>query len=66
MDLEAAKNNNVTWFNGYVTRKDREKVHGHKGAVIWFTGLSASGKMAKFSETTASVPRFRSPFLTTN
>jgi adenylylsulfate kinase len=44
MNLEAAKNNNVTWFNGYVTRKDREKVHGHKGAVIWFTGLSASGK----------------------
>ncbi len=38
------KNNNVTWFNGYVSREDREKLHGHKGAVIWFTGLSASGK----------------------
>jgi adenylylsulfate kinase len=37
-------NNNVTWFNGYVSRKDREKLHGHKGAVVWFTGLSASGK----------------------
>lgn len=37
-------NNNVTWFNGHVSRKDREKLHGHKGAVIWFTGLSASGK----------------------
>ncbi|MBL6967815.1 MAG: adenylyl-sulfate kinase [Desulfobacteraceae bacterium] len=36
--------NNVTWFNGYLTREDREKLHGHKGAVIWFTGLSASGK----------------------
>jgi adenylylsulfate kinase len=44
MNSEAAKNNNVTWFNGYVDRKDREKAHGHKGAVIWFTGLSASGK----------------------
>jgi adenylylsulfate kinase len=44
MNSEVAKKNNVTWFNGYVTRKDREKVHGHKGAVIWFTGLSASGK----------------------
>ena len=44
MNSEAAKNNNVTWFNGYVDREDREKAHGHKGAVIWFTGLSASGK----------------------
>ena len=39
-----AKKNNVTWFNGYVSREDREKLHGHKGAVVWFTGLSASGK----------------------
>ncbi|UCG13690.1 MAG: adenylyl-sulfate kinase [Deltaproteobacteria bacterium] len=39
-----AKNNNVTWFNGHVTRKDREKLHGHKVGVVWFTGLSASGK----------------------
>ncbi|NVL90820.1 MAG: adenylyl-sulfate kinase [Desulfobacterales bacterium] len=38
------KNNNVTWFDGYVSRDDREKLHGHRGAVIWFTGLSASGK----------------------
>jgi len=44
MNAEVAKKNNVTWFNGYVTREHREKVHGHKGAVIWFTGLSASGK----------------------
>ena len=36
--------NNITWFNGYLTREDREQLHGHKGAVIWFTGLSASGK----------------------
>ena len=44
MNSEAAKKNNVTWFNGYVNREDREKAHGHKGAVIWVTGLSASGK----------------------
>jgi len=36
--------NNLTWYNGYLTREDRERLHGHKGAVIWFTGLSASGK----------------------
>ncbi len=38
------KRNNLTWFDGEVKRKDRERLHGHKGAVIWFTGLSASGK----------------------
>jgi adenylylsulfate kinase len=42
MVMENAKH--ITWFNGYVTRKDREQNHGHKGAAVWFTGLSASGK----------------------
>lgn len=27
-----------------ITRTDREKLNGHKGKVIWFTGLSGSGK----------------------
>ena len=27
-----------------ITREDREKLNGHKGKVIWFTGLSGSGK----------------------
>lgn len=44
MESGATNKNNVTWFDGYVSREDREKMHGHKGAVIWFTGLSASGK----------------------
>ena len=38
------KANNITWFNGLVSKEDRERLHGHKGAVVWFTGLSASGK----------------------
>jgi adenylylsulfate kinase len=38
------KDDNVTWFDGYITRPERESLHGHKGAVVWFTGLSASGK----------------------
>lgn len=41
---EIVKQNNLTWFNGYLTAEDRENLHGHKGAVVWFTGLSASGK----------------------
>jgi len=35
---------NVTWFAGQVSREDRERLHGHPGLVVWFTGLSASGK----------------------
>ena len=27
-----------------ITRQDREHLNGHKGKVIWFTGLSGSGK----------------------
>ena len=44
MKYSVAKKNNITWFEGYISRENREKLHGHKGAVIWFTGLSASGK----------------------
>lgn len=42
--MNSAKKNNVKWFNGFVGQEQREKLHGHKGAAIWFTGLSASGK----------------------
>jgi bifunctional enzyme CysN/CysC len=27
-----------------ITRQDRERLNGHAGKVVWFTGLSASGK----------------------
>ena len=30
--------------NHELKREDREKLHGHKGFVLWFTGLSGSGK----------------------
>jgi adenylylsulfate kinase len=35
---------NVTWHEHSVTRQAREKKNAHKGCVIWFTGLSGSGK----------------------
>jgi adenylylsulfate kinase len=35
---------NVTWHEHSVTRDMRKKKNGHKGCVIWFTGLSGSGK----------------------
>ncbi len=35
---------NVTWHEHQVSRPEREAMKGHKGCVIWFTGLSGSGK----------------------
>jgi len=38
------KATNVTWHEHNVTREERAKLKGHKGAVLWFTGLSGCGK----------------------
>ncbi|MFV8816390.1 adenylyl-sulfate kinase [Haliea sp. E17] len=38
------KATNVHWHEGDITREHREKLLGHKGATLWFTGLSGSGK----------------------
>jgi adenylylsulfate kinase len=38
------KATNIVWHQGAVTRDDREKLSGHKGATVWLTGLSGSGK----------------------
>jgi len=35
---------NITWHEGNITRAEREKNMGQKGATIWMTGLSGSGK----------------------
>ena len=34
----------VVWHETAVSRADREKLNGHRGCVVWFTGLSGSGK----------------------
>ncbi len=34
----------VVWHQATVTRDRRETQNGHRGAIIWFTGLSGSGK----------------------
>ena len=40
----AAHDENVVWHPHPVTVAQREKLHGHRGVVLWFTGLSGSGK----------------------
>jgi len=35
---------NIYWHSGEVTKSDREEVTGHRGACLWLTGLSGSGK----------------------
>jgi adenylylsulfate kinase len=35
---------NVTWHEHKVSKADRAKNNGHKGALLWFTGLSGAGK----------------------
>ena len=38
------KATNITWHEHHVPRDERWAQSGHKGAVLWFTGLSACGK----------------------
>ncbi len=38
------KSKNLTWHHGKLTAEQRQEALGQKGAVIWLTGLSASGK----------------------
>ena len=42
--LRASRSSNVVWEPVAVTRPMREDLNGHGAAVLWFTGLSGSGK----------------------
>lgn len=42
--MEDNKSSNVVWHHATVTRERREKLNDHKGAILWFTGFSGSGK----------------------
>ena len=42
--MSRPKAENLTWHIGEVDREARAAAHGHRGAVLWFTGLSGSGK----------------------
>ncbi len=42
--MTVPKADNISWHTGEVDRRARAAAHGHRGAVLWFTGLSGSGK----------------------
>jgi adenylylsulfate kinase len=41
---------NIKWHGTRVTKDMKQKLHGHKSFVLWFTGLSGSGKSTIASE----------------
>jgi adenylylsulfate kinase len=43
-EVDGDKSSDVVWHNASVSHDDHVKLNGHKPAVIWFTGLSGSGK----------------------
>ena len=38
------KSQNITWHDSEVTKTERQAQNSHKSVVLWFTGLSGSGK----------------------
>ncbi|MBB5185972.1 MULTISPECIES: adenylyl-sulfate kinase [Zhongshania] len=42
--MTEVKATNVHWHDGEVSREDRNALLNQKGATLWFTGLSGSGK----------------------
>jgi adenylylsulfate kinase len=45
------RSENVVWQTDPVSREEREERRGHRGVVLWLTGLSASGKSTLAMET---------------
>lgn len=40
----------VVWHDHSVSRDDRQRLNGHRGCVVWFTGLSGCGKSTVANE----------------
>jgi len=38
------KSTNITWHDTTISKQDRQAQNGHASCVLWFTGLSGSGK----------------------
>ena len=42
--MSEPKSKNIVWHKTTVSREERESINGHRGATVWLTGLSGSGK----------------------
>ena len=42
--IKTVTSDNVVWHSSTVTRDHRQAENGHRGVIVWFTGLSGSGK----------------------
>ena len=49
------KSKNVVWQQQAVSRKQRESLNKHRGAILWFTGLSGAGKSTISSSVEAAL-----------
>ena len=49
------KSSNVVWHQTGIEKGDRKKKNGHKGIVVWFTGLPSSGKSTIATELQANL-----------
>ena len=44
LSAQSTTSTNTVWHHATVTRERREAKNGHRGAILWFTGLSGAGK----------------------
>lgn len=43
-DRVVVKSKNISWIEGKIAARERSTQTGHRGAVVWLTGLSGAGK----------------------
>ncbi len=53
----SSKDPQVVWHEHAVDRDSRQRLMGHRGCVVWFTGLSGSGKSTIANEVDALLHR---------
>lgn len=53
--MNKKKATNITWHEHRVNREEREFLLNQKGSLLWFTGLSASGKSTIANEVTCQL-----------
>jgi len=44
LNMDDPKSTNITWHQATVTRAEREARNANRGVILWYTGLSGSGK----------------------